>query len=99
MFLTGVGHGEHYGVYPMLAGQIRHVYKEFVPSGARESVLRQESADIVRSREIACVPRRVDEGVRRRAQPVEAGSVRLVQAEDGIRDIGVTGVQTCALPI
>src|SRR3712207_8812113 len=26
------------------------------------------------------------------------GSV-LLQAEDGIRDIGVTGVQTCALPI
>jgi len=23
----------------------------------------------------------------------------LFQAEDGIRDIGVTGVQTCALPI
>src|SRR3712207_6959307 len=31
----------------------------------------------------------------------EVGSVRLFffQAEDGIRDIGVTGVQTCALPI
>src|SRR3712207_7280332 len=31
---------------------------------------------------------------RRRAQ-----AVFFVQAEDGIRDIGVTGVQTCALPI
>src|SRR3712207_6583351 len=27
------------------------------------------------------------------------GSIFFVQAEDGIRDIGVTGVQTCALPI
>src|SRR3712207_7723703 len=26
-------------------------------------------------------------------------TVFFVQAEDGIRDIGVTGVQTCALPI
>ena len=26
-------------------------------------------------------------------------SVFFFQAEDGIRDIGVTGVQTCALPI
>src|SRR3712207_7528862 len=33
---------------------------------------------------------------------IESGSLRLFclfQAEDGIRDIGVTGVQTCALPI
>src|ERR1035437_1342233 len=28
-----------------------------------------------------------------------AATVVLFQAEDGIRDIGVTGVQTCALPI
>src|SRR3712207_7576963 len=28
-----------------------------------------------------------------------AGDVFFFQAEDGIRDIGVTGVQTCALPI
>src|SRR3712207_8335903 len=27
------------------------------------------------------------------------GDVFFFQAEDGIRDIGVTGVQTCALPI
>src|SRR3712207_9073847 len=27
------------------------------------------------------------------------GSLVFFQAEDGIRDIGVTGVQTCALPI
>src|SRR3712207_8662801 len=27
------------------------------------------------------------------------GGYLLFQAEDGIRDIGVTGVQTCALPI
>src|SRR3712207_6181287 len=27
------------------------------------------------------------------------GLVFFLQAEDGIRDIGVTGVQTCALPI
>ena len=27
------------------------------------------------------------------------GVVFFFQAEDGIRDIGVTGVQTCALPI
>src|SRR3712207_8545465 len=27
------------------------------------------------------------------------GTVFFFQAEDGIRDIGVTGVQTCALPI
>ena len=27
------------------------------------------------------------------------GGVFFFQAEDGIRDIGVTGVQTCALPI
>src|SRR5258707_3819713 len=30
---------------------------------------------------------------------VLVGIVFLFQAEDGIRDIGVTGVQTCALPI
>ena len=32
---------------------------------------------------------------------VETGCVQIFffQAEDGIRDIGVTGVQTCALPI
>src|SRR5258707_8431886 len=30
---------------------------------------------------------------------VEHLMVRFLQAEDGIRDIGVTGVQTCALPI
>src|SRR3712207_7599718 len=30
---------------------------------------------------------------------VEEGVVFFFQAEDGIRDIGVTGVQTCALPI
>src|SRR3712207_128848 len=29
----------------------------------------------------------------------EKGSCFFFQAEDGIRDIGVTGVQTCALPI
>ena len=27
------------------------------------------------------------------------GAICFLQAEDGIRDIGVTGVQTCALPI
>src|SRR3712207_6513272 len=30
---------------------------------------------------------------------VDLGGRRIIQAEDGIRDIGVTGVQTCALPI
>src|SRR3712207_8456121 len=30
---------------------------------------------------------------------MDCGDVVLFQAEDGIRDIGVTGVQTCALPI
>src|SRR3712207_7349536 len=30
---------------------------------------------------------------------VESRSWYIFQAEDGIRDIGVTGVQTCALPI
>ena len=30
---------------------------------------------------------------------VGGGGVFFFQAEDGIRDIGVTGVQTCALPI
>src|SRR3712207_9346515 len=30
---------------------------------------------------------------------MNASSVFFLQAEDGIRDIGVTGVQTCALPI
>ena len=29
----------------------------------------------------------------------EGGVFFFFQAEDGIRDIGVTGVQTCALPI
>src|SRR3712207_9012210 len=29
----------------------------------------------------------------------DSGLVFFFQAEDGIRDIGVTGVQTCALPI
>ena len=29
----------------------------------------------------------------------ECGYTFFFQAEDGIRDIGVTGVQTCALPI
>src|SRR3712207_7271173 len=38
--------------------------------------------------------------VRQRIRLVKAeGNVFFFQAEDGIRDIGVTGVQTCALPI
>src|SRR3712207_4969046 len=43
---------------------------------------------------------------RRKSRAEQSGSVRnraarlfFFQAEDGIRDIGVTGVQTCALPI
>src|SRR3712207_7736200 len=32
-------------------------------------------------------------------QKGEGGEIIFFQAEDGIRDIGVTGVQTCALPI
>src|SRR3712207_8957549 len=34
-----------------------------------------------------------------RAEDFADGEVFFFQAEDGIRDIGVTGVQTCALPI
>src|SRR5258707_6245301 len=37
--------------------------------------------------------------VQRMALVVSIGSFFFFQAEDGIRDIGVTGVQTCALPI
>src|SRR3712207_8917361 len=33
------------------------------------------------------------------ALPIWLGYSFFFQAEDGIRDIGVTGVQTCALPI
>src|SRR3712207_9446066 len=33
------------------------------------------------------------------ARVIDGRSVYFFQAEDGIRDIGVTGVQTCALPI
>src|SRR6201994_3165318 len=39
---------------------------------------------------------------RARVKGPDRGSVRgcsVVQAEDGIRDVAVTGVQTCALPI
>src|SRR5687768_4112317 len=38
---------------------------------------------------------------RRRSLPgdARAGSIFFFQAEDGIRDVAVTGVQTCALPI
>src|SRR3712207_7945942 len=39
----------------------------------------------------------VSERVRRRR--LQWGWFVFFQAEDGIRDIGVTGVQTCALPI
>src|SRR5438445_2798571 len=42
------------------------------------------------------------EGIPPQSQEVEALQVLVLfffQAEDGIRDIGVTGVQTCALPI
>src|SRR5947209_14604312 len=51
---------------------------------------------------------RVAVGVARLGHPAGATQVRepfkrhrlfFFQAEDGIRDIGVTGVQTCALPI
>src|SRR3712207_6868159 len=39
-------------------------------------------------------------GIPGRTPSAPSGSSRLFfQAEDGIRDIGVTGVQTCALPI
>src|SRR5256884_426733 len=41
-------------------------------------------------------PRVADAQVRRR---VALSSLFFVQAEDGIRDVAVTGVQTCALPI
>src|SRR3712207_7666804 len=34
-----------------------------------------------------------------RSAPAEGRRCFFFQAEDGIRDIGVTGVQTCALPI
>src|SRR3712207_3022119 len=41
-----------------------------------------------------------ESGHRRMVIPVVGGGLLLFfQAEDGIRDIGVTGVQTCALPI
>src|SRR3712207_1327417 len=35
----------------------------------------------------------------KRKKTKQTGAVFFFQAEDGIRDIGVTGVQTCALPI
>src|SRR3712207_7174018 len=38
----------------------------------------------------------IDEG---RVVAIDVVFVFFFQAEDGIRDIGVTGVQTCALPI
>src|SRR5256885_10928863 len=45
-----------------------------------------------------------DSGIREQHEMLSEGTVRLVtvfffQAEDGIRDYKVTGVQTCALPI
>src|SRR3712207_7198650 len=53
-----------------------------------------------------CVEQRCHENVHRERdrafeQRLEEEGVRgfFFQAEDGIRDIGVTGVQTCALPI
>src|SRR3990172_4005017 len=39
------------------------------------------------------------EGVRRGIEDDECLLVVFFQAEDGIRDVAVTGVQTCALPI
>src|SRR5206468_4922238 len=42
----------------------------------------------------------VDSGVSKRSYPgYENGRTFFFQAEDGIRDLIVTGVQTCALPI
>src|SRR3712207_7065225 len=38
-------------------------------------------------------------GARGTRREKKSGLVIFFQAEDGIRDIGVTGVQTCALPI
>src|SRR5258707_4012050 len=38
-------------------------------------------------------------GLRMPSGTVTLASIVFFQAEDGIRDIGVTGVQTCALPI
>src|SRR3712207_7248716 len=38
-------------------------------------------------------------GLPQRPQTTARSVVIFFQAEDGIRDIGVTGVQTCALPI
>src|SRR3712207_8739149 len=38
-------------------------------------------------------------GIRWFMPSITDGLISFFQAEDGIRDIGVTGVQTCALPI
>src|SRR5258707_10848283 len=41
----------------------------------------------------------VDDAVGNVRETLVVGCFFFFQAEDGIRDIGVTGVQTCALPI
>src|SRR5215207_3436109 len=46
ILLMDAGHGKHYGVYPVLPGQIRRVSQALTLTGARESVLRQESATV-----------------------------------------------------
>src|SRR2546429_4533055 len=43
--------------------------------------------------------RREDEAVNARNQMIVVRMIFFFQAEDGIRDVAVTGVQTCALPI
>src|SRR2546421_1428043 len=47
---------------------------------------------------ITQTPRRITEGAQR-TENIINGVVFFFQAEDGIRDLIVTGVQTCALPI
>src|SRR3712207_7402966 len=46
-----------------------------------------------------CVAPLYSSGTRVGRQPQRLRLLFFFQAEDGIRDIGVTGVQTCALPI
>src|SRR2546430_4191796 len=81
------------GVTPRLEHHSEHLFDEAVGNLLMEKVAHRVHEDHSRS-----LPptRRVEAA---RPQPQVETLLFFFQAEDGIRDFNVTGVQTCALPI
>src|SRR5256884_187023 len=84
---------------PRAAGETRE-WERQAGEGASAKRNGQESRERIEKRQVArpLVPRQHESG-RPPGEGVRWGFLFFFQAEDGIRDVAVTGVQTCALPI